>query len=403
MYVTVYTIAKNEEKHVERFMASAKEADAIVVLDTGSEDGTVAKLRELGATVYEETIYPWRFDVARNRSLELIPPETDVCVCFDLDEILTAGWRAALEAAWIPGRTEQAHYRYVWNYNEDGSEGTTFTREKIHAPGVFKWTHPVHEVLTRITDVGQITDNGLQITDKDGGNGGVAAPSKTVYIPGITCEHRADNSKSRADYLPLLELSVKEDPHDDRNTHYLGREYMYRAMWGKAIKTLERHLGLKSAVWKPERCASLRFIGRCYEALGNHAQAAAAFERACAEAPKLREPWYEAAFHWYKVAAAELPREARGDDGSTLAARIRRDWERCAEYGEAALSITSRQNDSYIQDGDAWGGSLYQIMTVAYEKLGRRTDALRMAALALLHGDRTDKSLWANLWLTVRD
>ena len=32
-------------------------------------------LRSLGASVTEETISPWRFDTARNRSMELIPPE----------------------------------------------------------------------------------------------------------------------------------------------------------------------------------------------------------------------------------------------------------------------------------------------------------------------------------------
>ena len=45
----------------------------MVVLDTGSRDGTPELLRQLGAEVTEEVISPWRFDVARNRSLELVP------------------------------------------------------------------------------------------------------------------------------------------------------------------------------------------------------------------------------------------------------------------------------------------------------------------------------------------
>jgi glycosyltransferase involved in cell wall biosynthesis len=49
-------------------MNSLAEADGVVVLDTGSGDGTVEKLRARGATVFEETISPWRFDVARNRA-----------------------------------------------------------------------------------------------------------------------------------------------------------------------------------------------------------------------------------------------------------------------------------------------------------------------------------------------
>ena len=97
--VCVYAICKNESQFVERFMDSMSEADDIVVLDTGSTDGTPELLRSLGASVTEETISPWRFDTARNRSMELIPPEADICVCTDLDEVFHLGWRELLERA----------------------------------------------------------------------------------------------------------------------------------------------------------------------------------------------------------------------------------------------------------------------------------------------------------------
>ena len=49
--IVVYAISKNEEKFVDRWVASMNEADEIYVLDTGSTDNTVNKLKELGATV----------------------------------------------------------------------------------------------------------------------------------------------------------------------------------------------------------------------------------------------------------------------------------------------------------------------------------------------------------------
>lgn len=85
MKVVVYAICKNEKPFAERWVKSMAEADEIVVLDTGSEDGTVQKLRELGVKVAEEQIIPWRFDKARNKSLELVPEDADICVCTDLD------------------------------------------------------------------------------------------------------------------------------------------------------------------------------------------------------------------------------------------------------------------------------------------------------------------------------
>ena len=46
--VVVYAISKNEEKFINRWYNSVKEADQVYVLDTGSKDNTVElKKREL--------------------------------------------------------------------------------------------------------------------------------------------------------------------------------------------------------------------------------------------------------------------------------------------------------------------------------------------------------------------
>lgn len=51
MNIIIYAIAKNEKKFAERFMRSCAGADGVVVLDTGSDDGTPERLIELGADV----------------------------------------------------------------------------------------------------------------------------------------------------------------------------------------------------------------------------------------------------------------------------------------------------------------------------------------------------------------
>ena len=98
--VCVYAISKNEEMFVDRWVESMKEADEIFVLDTGSTDNTVQKLRDNGVTVKEEIISPWRFDVARNLSLDMVPDDSDICVCTDLDEVFKEGWRVEIENVW---------------------------------------------------------------------------------------------------------------------------------------------------------------------------------------------------------------------------------------------------------------------------------------------------------------
>ena len=85
--VCVYAISKNEEQFIERWYNSVKEADEIYVLDTGSTDNTRKKLKKLGAHVKKKIIKPWRFDVARNESLKMVPNDADICICTDLDDV----------------------------------------------------------------------------------------------------------------------------------------------------------------------------------------------------------------------------------------------------------------------------------------------------------------------------
>ena len=94
--VCVYAISKNEEKFVDKWYESMKEADYVCVLDTGSTDNTANRLKELGAIVETKIIDPWRFDIARNESLKLVPDDSTVLICtnklvctFDKPKLLT--------------------------------------------------------------------------------------------------------------------------------------------------------------------------------------------------------------------------------------------------------------------------------------------------------------------------
>ncbi len=48
MKICVYAICKNEEKFIDRYMDSMSEADKVFVLDTGSVDASVEKLKNRG-------------------------------------------------------------------------------------------------------------------------------------------------------------------------------------------------------------------------------------------------------------------------------------------------------------------------------------------------------------------
>lgn len=336
--VCVYAICKNEAQFAPRWMDSMSEADRVVVLDTGSTDGTAELLRRLGAEVTEETVVPWRFDTARNRSLELVPEDADICVCTDLDEVFHPGWREALEGAWGED-VSRAGYRYTWSFQPDGGEGCVFWIEKAHRRRGFRWTHPVHEVLTWV---------------------GVEPEGRKIWVEGMQLDHHPDPSKSRGQYLPLLELSVAEDLEDDRNMHYLGREYMYHGRWDDCIATLKRHLAMPAATWPDERAASMRYIARSYAQKGDPFTARSWYLRAIAEAPHLREPYLDLAVLLY------------GQE----------DWDGVLYFTGQALAIVQRPR-SYICEAAAWGALPHDLRAIAFYATGRLQEALGEAERAL--------------------
>lgn len=312
----VYAIFKDEQKHARRWVQSVRDANYILAVDTGSSDGTAEILREEAETlgieiiVLDCAVVPWRFDDARNFSLNALPRDLDFCVCLDLDEILVAGWKEALSAAVAESpEATRLRYNYVWSWNADGSPGLTYFADKIHSRAGYQWRNPVHEILER---------------DRRAG------PEVQKFLTGTIILHFPDNTKPRSQYFPLLELATLERPENDRTAHYYGRELFFYGRYYEAIDELRRHLSLPSAVWDEERAASCRYIGDSYWALGDHG----------------------AALDWFRTAN----KEAEGRENFVRLAQAWRAlgcWGECLEACNAALEYKSRPN-SYINDPITW-------------------------------------------------
>lgn len=334
--VCVYAISKNEEKNVSDWVKSMSEADEIYVLDTGSTDNTVKLLKKLGVNVKSEIISPWRFDDARNKSLNMVPFDTDICVCTDLDERFESGWRKQLESIWNKN-VNRVSYNYNWSFDEYGKPATSFYINKIHSRNDYIWINAVHEVLKNINnDEHQVISNA------------------------IVLNHYQDLNKNRTSYLKLLELSVKEDPNNDRNVHYLGREYMYYKKWNKSIDMLIKHLNLKSATWKDERCASMRYISRCYINLKRYDEAKMWLKKATEEAPYLREPYFELGYLYYILNKFDLSKK----------------------YLLKCLRIKNKSK-SYLNEFFCWDGSIEDMLSICEFNLGNYQSSLKYVKKAL--------------------
>ena len=89
--IIALAICKNEETTLPGWIENvSKIANKIIILDTGSEDKSMAVASALGAEVFESNMPSdsFSFAEARNLALNLIPLDTDWLIFTDIDEII---------------------------------------------------------------------------------------------------------------------------------------------------------------------------------------------------------------------------------------------------------------------------------------------------------------------------
>ena len=330
MKIAVYTIALNEEQFVKRWYESAKDADYLLIADTGSTDKTVEIAESLGINVFKISINPWRFDDARNASLAMLPPDIDYCVSLDMDEILSEGWRKELESLEGSNVTRPIH-TLATHIDEAGQSGTEFDALRMHSRHGHRWKFPIHESVSFY---------------------GIEEVRKKIDVK---ISHLPDNNKSRGQYLALLEMAAKEDPLSDRCAHYYARELFYYTRYAESAAEFKRHLSLESAFWKPERCESLRYIAKCEPDNKEYW-----LRKAIEECPERREPFVDLAQHFYEL----------------------RDWYRVKEYSQLALNIKEKYL-GYFCESDAWGWKPHDLLALANYNLGDFEEASKHGEIAV--------------------
>jgi tetratricopeptide (TPR) repeat protein len=354
MRVAVYAIAQNEAAHAARFLAACAEADAIIVADTGSRDGTVATLRAGGAIVHSIAIHPWRFDDARNAALALVPADIDVCFSLDLDEVPAPGWRAALQRGWT-ARTTLARYRFVTAHLPDGTPAVEMAGARIHARFGHRWRHMCHEIL---------------VPDR------LSHPHET-WLPDLLVEHWPDASKPRSSYLALLEAAVAESPNDPRDLFLLARDYVALGRWAEAEGLLRRYLALAGERWPEQRATGWRRLAKCRAGLSDATGAIACLTEGLRITPHLRDLWLD-------LAAVQANQKA---------------W--AASYAASlhGLAIPIRPGgipNDYVHAG----GRPYYIASVAARHLGRLAEVQSFAQQA--HQREPQHALYKEHMLSVK-
>jgi glycosyltransferase involved in cell wall biosynthesis len=283
---SVVLIARNEEKTIPRLIKSLTEfqelGGEILVLDTGSTDGTVETARNLGCKVIEVGTKFLRvidnadeinehfiiegeepiikngdklFDFASARNYIAEYASNDVIATPDCDEIYTKFDIEKICKA-ISDGAEQLEYNFVFSHDEYGNEAVKFQHSKFYNRKKLKWVGIVHEVLSGL--------------------------AKRVFLEEsiIKLEHWQNPETNRNGYLRGLALDCFLNQGNDRNSHYFARELLWHGRPRSAIQEFKRHIQMSG--WLAERAQSMIFIGDAYGRLND---------------TNSQAEWYYKAFH----------------------------------------------------------------------------------------------------------
>ena len=303
MKIAVYTIALNEEKFVERWYESAKDADYLLIADTGSTDKTKRIAKKLGIKVVDISIKPWRFDDARNAALALLPDDIDMCISLDMDEVLSEGWREHLEKT----TGTQIVYKYTQNWRDIETQihpKTQFLASKIHSRHGYRWKFIVHEYIF---------------------------PDRNANHKTELCEleifHKPDNEKSRAQYDPLIKDALDENINSDRYQLYYAKSLLNYDVKQAEIEFL-KFIKMKHSE------TTLHDIAFCYVLLAHldNSKAKKYLTKSVKTCPQRREGYVSLAMYYYK----------------------REKWRKCEKLCKQALKIKEAIID-FNYGEYAWG------------------------------------------------
>lgn len=259
-----------------------------------------------------------------------------------MDEEAQDGLVQAIKATWKEDTTRG----WLWWDTKNKWKNNN----RLHSRWGYRWVRPCHEIITRY-----FSDDEVMI-DYD----------LTVY-------HKPDDTKSRSQYLPMLEMAVKEDDKDFRMWVYLTREYFFHQKWEKVITTAEKVLSMKG--WNIERASTCRAAGQSYYKLGNIEKAQELFTRGVQEAPDQLESWFSLAQFCYEI----------------------KNWQGC---WDSAVKVNElKKQNHYLSEDSIWRWRCFDLLAISGWYLNKKEEAIEYAKKAV-DGNSNDKRLKDNLeWM----
>lgn len=209
MKISLAMIVKNEEKYLKRCLDSVKSlVDEMIVVDTGSTDGTLAILQAYPQVKVFHTNWENDFSKARNFSLEQCTG--DYVLVVDADEYVVRGKRKDLEQIASKGLVGQIEQVSKFEQGGEVQEGKVWISRFF--PSHIRYVGAIHEQPD--TELARVQSK--VVVKHDG------------YIENVKGERN----------IPLLVEALKQNPNDAYYLFQLGKEYRIAEKYEEAFRSL---------------------------------------------------------------------------------------------------------------------------------------------------------------------
>lgn len=230
--ISAVLIARNEKDLIGRCLESVKDADEIIVCDTGSTDETIAIAKSYTDKVYDDFVWCDSFAKARNHAKSKATGDWILSIdcdefCHDFSKV-----REAVELA-----------------EKEGVEAVDIT---LIADDCTKQDH----------DFPRLFKNKPEISWNGDAHNYINAPTKKLGDVKITYGYSPAHFGDPDRTLRILKKAVEENPEAVRERFYLGREYWYRQQYSNCIEVLEQYTARSR--YLAEKADALLTLARCY-------------------------------------------------------------------------------------------------------------------------------------------
>jgi glycosyltransferase involved in cell wall biosynthesis len=270
MKISAALIVRDEEASLGHCLESLREhVDEIVVVDTGSADGTKDLARQFGAQVFD---FGWRDDFAAARQCSFDLARGDWVFWVDADDVVLNAGCIRPELSSAPPGIGCYYWKYLVGADECGEPQCELWRERcVRNNRNFRWRGRVHEVLVPQRRVATRRSRDV----------GVA------HRPDARCRPR--NPRRNLEILES-EYASSRGRVTPRVLYYLGQEYADTGQYGRAIEYLEQYVEVSR--WDEEKYFALLRLAELERLCYRFAAACRAGEAAL----RLRPEWPNAYF-----------------------------------------------------------------------------------------------------------